>query len=231
MIKINLLESVTDRPTGAVMVEARVATPLVQTLLLALTVFGLMVVGISYDYVSANREHRVAQAELENQRHINQQMLAVNKEQAELEKKAQDIQGRIDAIKRLRESQQGPSAVLRDIKARFDAIPGLYLKSLEQKDGELTIKGVSPNEASVTRFGQSLEFSSGLFTNLNIETQRELAHQSANDRATPADSIVLVQQTEVVGFTVKCGYAPQKAQGQAANTGANPAPTQVALKK
>jgi Tfp pilus assembly protein PilN len=231
MIKINLLESVTDRPTGAVMVEARVATPLVQTLLLALTVFGLMVVGISYDYVSANREHRVAQAELENQRHINQQMLAVNREQAELEKKAQDIQGRIDAIKRLRESQQGPSAVLRDIKARFDAIPGLYLKSLEQKDGELTIKGVSPNEASVTRFGQSLEFSSGLFTNLNIETQRELAHPPTSEKAAPADSIVLVQQPEVVGFTVKCGYAPPKAQGQATNSGGNPAPTQVALKK
>ena len=49
MIKINLLESVTDRPTGAVMVEARVTTPLVQTLLLAITVFGLLVVGISYD--------------------------------------------------------------------------------------------------------------------------------------------------------------------------------------
>lgn len=231
MIKINLLESVTDRPTGAVMVEARVATPLVQTLLLALTVFGLMVVGISYDYVSANREHRVAQAELENQRHINQQMLAVNREQAELEKKAQDIQGRIDAIKRLRESQQGPSAVLRDIKARFDAIPGLYLKSLEQKDGELTIKGISPNEASVTRFGQSLEFSSGLFTNLNIETQREVAHPPANEKAAPADAIVIIQQPEVVGFTVKCGYAPPKAQGQSANSAAVPAPTQVALKK
>ncbi|HEV7682374.1 MAG TPA: PilN domain-containing protein, partial [Pyrinomonadaceae bacterium] len=153
------------------------------------------------------------------------------REQAELEKKAQDIQGRIDAIKRLRESQQGPSAVLRDIKARFDAIPGLYLKSLEQKDGELIIKGVSPNEASVTRFGQSLEFSSGLFTNLNIETQRELAQPPASDKPAPADAIVLVQQTEVVGFTVKCGYASQKAQGQAANSGANPAPTQVALKK
>ncbi|MEP6818866.1 MAG: PilN domain-containing protein [bacterium] len=229
MIKINLLESVTDRPTGAAMVEARVATPLVQTLLLALTVFGLLVVGISYDYVSSNRDHRVAQAELENQRHINQQMLAVNREQAELEKKAQDIQGRIDAIKKLRESQQGPSAVLRDIKARFDAIPGLYLKSLEQRDGELTIKGLSPNEASVTRFGQSLEFSSGLFTNLNIETQRELAQSSG----VLADSNVLIQLPEVVGFTVKCGYAASKSQGQAAANAAataNPA-TQIALKK
>jgi len=231
MIKINLLESVTDRPTGAAMVEARVATPLVQTLLLALTVFGLLVVGISYDYLSSNRDRRVAQAELENQRHINQQMLAVNREQAELQKKAQDIQGRIDAIKRLRESQQGPSAVLRDIKVRFDAVPGLYLKSLEQKDGELTIKGISPNEASVTRFGQSLEFSSGLFTNLNIETQRELAQGGGSDRSVPADSSGLFQQAEVVGFTVKCGYAASKSQGQAAaNAAVNPA-NQIALKK
>ena len=97
--------------------------------------------------------------------------MAVNKEQLELERKAQDIQSRIDAIKRLRESQQGPGSVLREIKSRFDAVPGLYLKSIEQKEGELIVKGESPNEASVTRFGQSMEFSSGLFTNLSIETQ------------------------------------------------------------
>ena len=231
MIKINLLESVTDRPTGAVMVEARVATPLVQTLLMALTVFGLLVVGISYDYVSSNREHRVAQAELEKQRQINQQMLVVNREQAELEKKTQDIQVRIDAIKRLRESQQGPSAVLRDIKARFDAVPGLYLKSLEQKDGELTIKGISPNEASVTRFGQSLEFSSGLFTNLNIETARELVQAPGSEKAAPVDSSFVVQQSEVVGFIVKCSYGAKQPQAQTvANPAANPT-NQVALKK
>lgn len=228
MIKINLLESITDRPTGAAMVEARVATPLVQTLLLVLTVFALLVVGISYDYVSANSDHRVAKAELENQRRIHQQMLAVNREQAELDKKAQDIQGRIDAIKRLRESQQGPSAVLRDIKARFDSVPGLYLKSLQQRDGELTITGISPNEASVTRFGQSLEFSSGLFTNLNIETQREPAQGSLADKdAAPAGSSVLIQLPEVVSFTVKCNYSA-KPQAQSA---INPAPTQVASKK
>jgi Tfp pilus assembly protein PilN len=229
MIKINLLESITDRPTGAAMVEARVASPLVQTMLLALTVFGLLVIGISYDYVSSRSDYSAAQHELENQRRINQQMLAVNKEQADLEKKAQDIQGRIDAIKRLRESQQGPSAVLREIKARFDNVPGLYLKSLEQKDGELTIKGLSPSESAVTRFGQSLEFSSGLFTNLNIETQRELVQSQASDRtaSAPADSMILVQQPEVVSFTVKCSYGA-KSQSQKP---ANPAANQVALKK
>ena len=100
-------------------------------------------------------------------------MLAIQKEQMELEKKSKEVQARIDAIKKLRESQQGPSAVLQEIKARFDSVPGLYLRSVENKDGEITIKGESPNEYSVTKFGQSLEFSNGLFSNLNIETQRE----------------------------------------------------------
>ena len=42
MIKINLLESVTDRPKGVALVEDKVSSPRIQTLLLALTVFGLM---------------------------------------------------------------------------------------------------------------------------------------------------------------------------------------------
>lgn len=229
MIKINLLESVTDRPSGVAMVEDRVSSPRVQTLLLALTVFGLLILGASYDYVSANSAHQAAKLELENQRRINQQMLAVNKEQAELERKTQDIQGRIDAIKKLRESQQGPGAVLRDIKARFDSVPGLYLQSIEQRDGELTIKGESPNEYSVTRFGQSMEFSAGLFTNLIIETQRQAGKVVAPSVA--GDQPVAVP--EVVAFTVKCSYATPKPspQGASAQAPANSAPNQVALKK
>ena len=206
------------------MVEARVASPRIQTLLLAVTVSGLLVLGMGYDYVSSKSNHETARVELEKQRAINLQMLAVNKEQMELEKKAQEIQSRIDAIKNLRESQQGPSAVLREIKARFDGVPGLYLKSLEQKDGELTIKGLSPNESAVTRFGQSLEFSSGLFSNLNIETQRETAQPSGTAATAPTDAAVVLP--EVVSFTVKCNYG-KKSQAQ---SGA-PASNQVALKK
>lgn len=227
MIKINLLESMTDRPTGAAMVEARVSSPRIQTILLAGTVFGLLVLGVGYDYVSSRSNHEAAEREVATQRRINLEMLAVNKEQADLEKKAQDIQGRIDAIKKLRESQQGPSAVLREIKARFDSVPGLYLKSLEQKDGLLTIKGISPNESSVTRFGQSLEFSAGLFNNLNIETQREVVQGQASDRGTSSPQDAPQQQAEVVSFTVKCNYGA-KPQAQPA---ANPASNQVAVKK
>jgi Tfp pilus assembly protein PilN len=213
MIKINLLESVTDRPQGVALVEDKVANPRMQTLLLALTVFGLMALAMGYDYVSTNMAHTAAQKDLDSQKRINQQMLAIQKEQQELEKKSKEIQARIDAIKKLREAQQGPSAVLQEIKARFDSVPGLYLTSIEQKEGEVTIKGESPNEYSVTKFGQSLEFSGGLFSDLNIETQREEAKEVASEKGpapAPADASAI--KPEVVVFTVKAKFGSSKVQ-------------------
>ena len=230
MIKINLLESVTDRPQGVALVEDKVASPRIQTFLLALTVLGLAFMAMGYDYVSTNMAHTAAQNELEKQKRINQQMLAIQKEQADLEKKTKEVQARIDAIKKLRESQQGPSAVLQEIKARFDAVPGLYLTSIEQKDGEVTIKGESPNEYSVTKFGQSLEFSGGMFSNLNIETQREAAKTAtaAVLSGTPAVAAnAEVVTPEVVVFTVKANFGASKVQPQPAPAPAN----QVAMKK
>ena len=65
MIKINLLESVTDRPSGVARVEDKVSSPRMQTLLLALTVLGLLVLGAGYDYVSASTAQQAAQLELD----------------------------------------------------------------------------------------------------------------------------------------------------------------------
>ncbi|HEY0764638.1 MAG TPA: PilN domain-containing protein [Pyrinomonadaceae bacterium] len=230
MIKINLLESVTDRPQGVAAVEDKVSSPRIQTLLLALTVFGMMVLAMGYDYVSSNMAHAAAQKELESQKRINLQMLAIQKEQMELEKKTKEIQARIDAIKQLRESQQGPTALLQEIKARFDAVPGLYLTSVENKDGEVTIKGLSPNEAAVTKFGQSLEFSNGLFGNLSIETNREAAKMVATTSApgqTPAANDTPIVVPEVVAFTVKANFGSKSQPQQSAPAPAN----QVAMKK
>jgi Tfp pilus assembly protein PilN len=228
MIKINLLESVTDRPQGVAAVEDKVASPRFQTLLLALTVFGLMVLGMGYDYVSTNMAYTAAQKEVENQRRLNQQMQAIQKEQMELEKKSKEVEARINAIKKLRESQQGPSAVLQEIKARFDAVPGLYLTSIENKDGEVTIKGESPNEYAVTKFGQSLEFSNGLFSNLNIETQREFAKLPAAGAGTQASaaSDAKAVPPEVIVFTVKASFGAAKKDSQQV-----PAPANQVAKK
>src|SRR5262245_16537911 len=207
----------TDRAASVAFVEDKVSSTRTQTFLLALTVLAFLVMGIGYDYISANAQFQAKTKELAHERQINDQMNAVKKEQAELEKKIADINFRVDAIQKLRASQQGPSAVLSEIKARFDAVPSLYLRSVEQKDTELVIKGESPNEATVTRFGQSMEFSSGLFTNLNIETERTTAEinktAGANGQAQPQTvnvnmpGIVL---PEVVKFTIKCTYGPAK---------------------
>lgn len=219
MIKINLLESVTDRPAAVAFVEDTVSSTRTQTFLLALTVMALLVLGVGYDYVSANTQHETAVTELEKQHRVNEQMNAVKREQVDLEKKIADINFRIDAIQKLRVAQQGPGAVLAEIKARFDGVPGLYLKSVEQKDTELVIKGESPNEAAVTRFGQSMEFSSGMFTNLNIETQREVPQAAKSPGAVPAPVAAdsSVPQPEVVTFTIKCNYARSGLQQQSAN--------------
>ena len=232
MIKINLLESVTDRPQGVAAVEDKVASRAVQTLLLALTVFGLTIAAMGYDYVSSNMARAAAQKELDNEKRLNLQMLAIQKEQMELEKKSKEVQARIDAIKKLRESQQGPSAVLQEIKARFDAVPGLYLTAIENKDGEITIKGESPNEYSVTKFGQSLEFSNGLFSNMNIEMQREAVKSaSSTTPATPANTSTdpNAVKPEVVVFTVKANFGSNNSKKESQPV---PAPTQqVAMKK
>ena len=230
MIKINLLESVTDRPQGVALVEDKVANPRMQTLLLALTVFGLMLLGMGYDYVSSNMAHTAAEKELANEKRINQMMIATQKEQEELEKKTKEIQARIDAIKKLRESQQGPSAVLQEIKARFDAVPGLYLVAIENKEGEITIKGESPNEYSVTKFGQSLEFSNGMFRNLNIETKREEAKSSTptSDSKTQAQNDPNIPKPEVVTFTVKANFGSDNKDKESQPV---PAPTKQVAKK
>jgi Tfp pilus assembly protein PilN len=186
---------------------------------------------MGYDFVSSNMARAAAQKELDNEKRLNQQMLAIQKEQVELEKKSKEVQARIDAIKKLRESQQGPSAVLQEIKARFDAVPGLYLTGIENKDGEITIKGESPNEYSVTKFGQSLEFSGGLFSNLNIETERQVVKTAETKAAIPANAVASTDLNgvtpEVVIFTVKANFGGAKKESQPV-----PAPTQqVAMKK
>src|SRR5207237_486198 len=155
MIKVNLLDSVTERANSAAVVEEKVANPRMRFWLLGAAVFGLLGVGMLFDYAVAAASQSRAKAELDRQQQIAAQMAAVNKEQAELEKKLKDINSRIDAIKRLRASQQGPVSLLSELNSRIPSDPDFRLESIEQKNGELTIEGQSPDEFSVTQFGRN----------------------------------------------------------------------------
>ena len=208
MIKINLLYSVADKHSGVDAIEARVANPRAQGKLLMIAVGALAVVVMGFDYVSANSAHQAAQEKFQQEQETARQMELIKKEIADLEQKTKDVQTRIDAIKQLRASQEGPVAMLSSINARLPAIANFHLTGIEQKEGQLTITGDSPSEAAVTQFGRSLEFSSGLFTDMSISTERKPI-EYAKDAQTPpagANSAQPAEKVETVSFTLKCKY-------------------------
>ncbi|HEX8559969.1 MAG TPA: PilN domain-containing protein [Pyrinomonadaceae bacterium] len=210
MIKVNLLDSVTERQSSAAVVEERVANPAARMWMMGAAVFGLLGLAMVFDYYSASASQAKAKAELERQEQIAAQMATVNQEQADLEKKLKDIQSRIEVIKKLRGSQQGPVSLLSDLNARIPSDPAFRLETIEQKGGELTIEGQSPNEYSVTQFGRSLEFSDGLFVNVSLEAERKTVEINPADYAAdgPVDTSV---KPEVFRFKIKCKYG-QNAQ-------------------
>jgi Tfp pilus assembly protein PilN len=225
MIKINLLNSVTERQAGAVVaVDRKVNSPVSRLLMMALAVGFLLVAIIGWDVISTQMAKNQAEREMEEQKQIAAELETVLKEQKELEQRIKNIDTRIEAIKKLRDSQAGPSAVLEALRERIAMVPGLYLESVEQSGDQLTIKGNSPDEQAVTQFGRSLEFSNGLFSNLGIETQRKEEQNqnqpvstgsSQNPASSDANKLVLV------GFTIRCAYTPSKSAATGATTAQN----------
>ena len=235
MIKINLLNSVTERQGSAVMaVDRKVGSASSRLLLLTLAVGFLLAAVIGWDVISTQMAKADAQRRFDEQKQIEKQLEAVIKEQKELEEKIASIDKRINAIKKLRDEQKGPSAVLEAMRERIAMVPGIYLQSIEQKGESVEIKGNSPDESQVTQFGRSLEFSNGLFSNLNIETKREeLQNQMAPTNVLNKEA----SKVNVVTFTIKMAYTPSKASAvnqavptnaSAAAPGAPAAQTQVA---
>ncbi|PYS86227.1 MAG: hypothetical protein DMF62_16555 [Acidobacteria bacterium] len=208
MIKINLLNSVTERQVGAIgAVDRKVSSPATRLVLMSLSVVFLLLAVVGWDVISSQMAKADMEKQLEEQKQIAQELDAMMKEQKELEDKIKSIDMRIEAIKKLRAEQAGPSAVLEALRERIAMVPGLYLQSVEQAGEQMTIKGNSPDEAAVTQFGRSLEFSNGLFSNLNIETVRqEVANQQAVATKTGEQA-----KLNVINFTVKTAYTPSKA--------------------
>src|ERR1051325_1987369 len=210
MIKVNLLDSVTERQSSAAVVEAKVANPAARFWMLGASVLALLGLAMVFDYYSAAASQRKAEAELEKQQQIAAQMAAVNKEQADLERKLKDIQARIDVIKKLRSSQQGPVSLLSDLNARLPRDPDFRLDTIEQKAGELTIEGQSPNEFAVTQFGRALEFSDNLFQNVSLAAERKEV-EVKKEEYSPADGAIDERfKPEVFTFTIRCKYGPSQ---------------------
>lgn len=214
MIKINLLDSVTERQGGAVgSVDRTISISSSKLLLMSVVVAVLLTAVIGWDVISTQMAMTEAEHKLEEQKQIAAELETVMNEQKELEAKIRNIDSRIEAIKNLRASQAGPSAVLEAMRERVSMVPGLYLESVEQTGDQLTFKGNSPHETQVTQFGRSLEFSNGLFSNLNIETNRaDITNQNVSEKVNASGE---APKIGIVNFTIKCAYTPSKAAGSA----------------
>ncbi len=209
MIKINLLNSVTERQGSTVMaVDRKVGSPASRLLLLCLAVGFLLAAVVGWDVISTQMAKADAERQFEEQKQIEKELEVVIKEQKELEEKISSIDKRISAIKKLRDEQKGPSAVLEAMRERIAMTPGIYLQSIEQKGEQMEIKGNSPDESQVTQFGRSLEFSNGLFSNMNIETKREEVQNQLAVAPVPGKEAAKVN---LVNFTIKMAYTPSKA--------------------
>jgi Tfp pilus assembly protein PilN len=212
MIKINLLNSVTERQGSTVMaVDRKVGSPGSRLLLLTLAVGFLLAAVIGWDVISTQMAKADAERRFEEQKQIEKELEAVIKEQKELEDKIASIDKRIAAIKKLRDEQKGPSAVLEAMRERITMVPGIYLQSIEQKAEQLEINGNSPDESQVTQFGRSLEFSNGLFSNMNIETKREEVRNEVAAASTAPAAGKDAPKVNLVNFTIKMAYTPSKA--------------------
>jgi Tfp pilus assembly protein PilN len=171
-------------------------------LLMGVVAFVLTSALIGWDVISTTRAKGLAEAQLVEEKKKAAELELVMKEQKELETKIKNIDLRIEAIKKLRNSQDGPSAVLEAIRDRIGETPEIYLASVDQKGDQLTINGSSRDESAVTRFGRSLEFSSGLFSNLSIETQRK----ELNAQTVASTTTGEIPKIEVIDFTIRCSY-------------------------
>lgn len=110
MIKINLLNSVTERQASAVVaVDRKVASPGMRLLFMSLAVAFLLIALIGWDVISTQMNKAAKERQLEEQKQIAAELETVMKEQKELEDRIKNIDARIAAIKKLREEQRRPS--------------------------------------------------------------------------------------------------------------------------
>ncbi|HMS40391.1 MAG TPA: hypothetical protein PKE69_09205, partial [Pyrinomonadaceae bacterium] len=97
MIKVNLLNSVTERQGGAVVaVDRKISSPMSRLLLMCIAVACLLAVVVGFDVITSQMAKSKAEEELVEQKRIEQELAAVLKEQKELEQKIQNIDKRIE---------------------------------------------------------------------------------------------------------------------------------------
>ena len=144
MIKINLLNSVTERQTGTVDAVDRKVSSAGSRFLLWRSSSASDWRPSSAGTSSAHRWRRPRPNSSSTSKSDRSRARGRDERAKRPRAKIDNIDARIDAIKKLRDSQAGPSAVLEAMKERDHDGPGTYLESVEQTGDSLSSRAIRP---------------------------------------------------------------------------------------
>lgn len=203
MPKINLLQQSTAEASAGK--SKPISSQTTQQIMMLVAFLLGLAVAIFIDWSLVTRENQRVQEELAQEKKIAQELEAMKKQGEELQKKIELVENRIKVIKQLRAEQRGPVAVLSHINERIPV--GIKLDSITQRGNLMTIVGNTTTEGLITTFAKDLEFSGGLFTQFDVQTQLR----------PPAGS----NQEQSWNFTIRCNYNPPVAAPSATQTASN----------
>jgi type IV pilus assembly protein PilN len=192
MPKINLLQQAAADAAGA---KAKpISTQTTQQLVMLIVVLFGVVTVIFFDFSITNRENDRVKNDLAQEQKVAQELSKLKEDGEELQRKIALVENRIKVIKQLRAEQRGPVAVLSQINERIPI--GVKLDSITQRDNLMTVIGTTNTEGLITSFSKELEFSRGLFSDFNVQTELIPAAQNAE---------------QSWRFTIRCKYNPPTA--------------------
>jgi len=198
MPKINLLQQATsDSPkSGSSSINAQTGQLIV---MVAVVVLGV-ISWLAYSWYVTDLENKRVKEDLANEQKVAAELAKLKEDADKLQKQITLVENRVKVIKQLRAEQRGPVAVLSNIN---QLIPiGIKLDSVTQRGNAMTIAGNTASEGLITSFAKDLEFSRGLFTGVEIQTE-----QVAGTATTEP----------VTKFTIRCVYNPPVANTKPAD--------------
>lgn len=198
MPKINLLQQATsDSPkSGSSSINAQTGQLIV---MVAVVVLGV-ISWLAYSWYVTDLENKRVKEDLANEQKVAAELAKLKEDADKLQKQITLVENRVKVIKQLRAEQRGPVAVLSNIN---QLIPiGIKLDSVTQRGNAMTIAGNTASEGLITSFAKDLEFSRGLFTGVEIQTE-----QVAGTATTEP----------VTKFTIRCVYNPPVANAKPAD--------------
>lgn len=198
MPKINLLQQATSESTSSKSSSMNAQTG--QLIVMVVVVVLGVIAWIVYVWYTTDLENKRVKEDLANEQKVAAELAKLKEDADKLQKQITLVENRVKVIKQLRAEQRGPVAVLSSINQLLPI--GIKLDTITQRGSAMTISGNTGAEALISSFAKDLEFSRGLFTGVDVQTEQQAATATAE---------------ALTKFTIRCVYNPPVANQKPAD--------------